>query len=82
MASSDKTEDTQDAEVRAVTEAALFEAFGGIRGMVETTVPGLVFVTIYTINHDLKTSAITALALSVVMGVARVAPSPCRTPRN
>lgn len=60
-------------EARAVTEAALFEAFGGVRGMVETTVPGLVFVAIYTVNRDLKTSAIAALALSVLMGVARLA---------
>jgi Protein of unknown function (DUF3159) len=58
---------------RAVTEAALFEAFGGIRGMVETTVPGLVFVAIYTVNRDLRSSAIAALALSVLMGVARLA---------
>lgn len=57
---------------RAVTEAALFEAFGGVRGMVETTVPGLVFVGIYTVNHDIKSSAIAALALSVVLGVSRL----------
>ena len=59
-------------ESRAVTEAALFQAFGGLRGMVETTVPGLVFVAIYTINHDIKSSGIAALALSVVLGVARL----------
>jgi hypothetical protein len=62
-----------EAEARAVTEAALFEAFGGVRGMVETTVPGLVFVAIYTVNRDLKSSAIAALALSLVLGVARLA---------
>jgi hypothetical protein len=61
------------AEARAVTEAALFEAFGGVRGMVETTVPGLVFVAIYTVNRDITSSAIAALALSVLMGVARLA---------
>ena len=61
------------AEARAVTEAALFEAFGGVRGMVETTVPGLVFVAIYTVNRDITSSAIAALALSVAMGVARLA---------
>jgi hypothetical protein len=60
-------------ESRAVTEAALFEAFGGVRGMVETTVPGLVFVAIYTVNRDIKSSAIAALALSLLMGVARLA---------
>jgi hypothetical protein len=61
-----------EADVRAVTEAALLDAFGGILGMVETTVPGLVFVVIYTVNHDIKSSALAALALSVVLGVARL----------
>ncbi|WP_443071673.1 DUF3159 domain-containing protein [Streptomyces sp. NBC_01477] len=61
-----------DAGVRAATEAALLDAFGGVLGMVETTVPGLIFVVIYTINHDIKSSALAALALSVVLGVARL----------
>ena len=52
--------DQQEADAKAVTEAALFEAFGGIRGMVETVLPGLLFVTIFTINKDLHTSAIAA----------------------
>ncbi|MFG1808449.1 DUF3159 domain-containing protein [Streptomyces sp. NPDC049040] len=59
--------------MRAATEAALLDAFGGVLGMVETTVPGLIFVVIYTINHDIKTSAFAALALSVVLGVTRLA---------
>ncbi|WP_408908739.1 DUF3159 domain-containing protein, partial [Streptomyces albidoflavus] len=63
---------TTDADARAVTEAALFEAFGGVRGMVETVLPGLLFVTIYTINADLHVSAIAALAVSLVLGVARL----------
>lgn len=80
MASIDKqTEDPRtsrgaeaDGDSRAITEAALFEAFGGIRGMVETTVPGLVFVLIYTINRDIHIAAIAALGLSVVLGIARL----------
>ncbi|MFH8617198.1 DUF3159 domain-containing protein [Streptomyces sp. NPDC017979] len=60
------------ADVRAVTEAALFDAFGGIRGMVETVLPGLLFVTIYTINKDLHASAIAALALALVLVAARL----------
>jgi hypothetical protein len=67
------TEDTQQDDARAVTEAALFEAFGGVRGMVETVVPGLLFVTIYTINKDLHMSAIAALAVSLVLVVVRLA---------
>jgi hypothetical protein len=67
------TEDTtQQDDARAVTEAALFEAFGGVRGMVETVVPGLLFVTIFTINKDLYWSAIAALAVSVLMVVVRL----------
>ncbi|MCZ4119284.1 DUF3159 domain-containing protein [Streptomyces sp. H39-S7] len=78
MASIDKqTEDPRtdkgaDDDSRAITEAALFEAFGGIRGMVETTVPGLVFVLIYTINRDIHIAAIAALSLSVLLGIARL----------
>ncbi|WP_299539825.1 DUF3159 domain-containing protein [uncultured Streptomyces sp.] len=62
----------QHAADRAVTEAALFEAFGGVRGMVETVLPGLLFVTIFTINKDLKSSAIAALAISLVLVVVRL----------
>ncbi|MFB7247404.1 DUF3159 domain-containing protein [Streptomyces populi] len=75
MTSLDKpTEDAQDAQddARAVTEAALFEAFGGVRGMVETVVPGLLFVTIFTINKDLHWSAIAALAVSLLLVVVRL----------
>ncbi|MEU3192637.1 DUF3159 domain-containing protein, partial [Streptomyces sp. NPDC006992] len=57
---------------QAVTEAALFEAFGGVRGLVETTVPGLVFIAMYTVNKDIHTAAITALVLSGVMVVFRL----------
>jgi hypothetical protein len=67
------TEDTTADDNRAVTEAALFEAFGGVRGMVETVVPGLVFVTIFTINKNLHWSAIAALAVSLVLVVVRLA---------
>lgn len=58
---------------REVTEAALFEAFGGVRGMIETVVPGLLFVAIYTVNKDLHASAIAALVVSLVMVVVRLA---------
>ncbi|MEU2434411.1 DUF3159 domain-containing protein [Streptomyces sp. NPDC007861] len=57
---------------RAVTEAALFEAFGGLRGMVETVLPGLLFVTIYTINKDLHLSAIAALGVSLLLVAVRL----------
>ncbi|MCX5424215.1 DUF3159 domain-containing protein [Streptomyces sp. NBC_00078] len=73
MTSLDKpTEDTQADDARAVTEAALFEAFGGVRGMVETVLPGLLFVTIFTINKDLHWSALAALAVSLLLVVVRL----------
>ncbi|MBB0243608.1 DUF3159 domain-containing protein [Streptomyces alkaliphilus] len=56
----------------AATKAAFFEAFGGVRGMIETTVPGLVFVLSYTLNRDLNTSAILALSITGVMFLLRL----------
>ncbi|MDJ1130820.1 DUF3159 domain-containing protein [Streptomyces iconiensis] len=66
-------EDAGDSGSQAVTEAALFEAFGGIRGLIETTVPGLVFIAWYTVNKDIHAAAITALVLAGVMAVFRLA---------
>jgi hypothetical protein len=71
-AASNASPDQQDGDARAVTEAALFEAFGGLRGMVETVLPGLVFVTIFTINKNLAASAIAALAISLLLVVVRL----------
>ncbi|MFJ9679516.1 DUF3159 domain-containing protein [Streptomyces sp. NPDC101194] len=64
--------DQQEADAKAVTEAALFEAFGGVRGMVETVLPGLLFVTIFTINKDLHISAIAALVVSLLLVAVRL----------
>ncbi|MER7035458.1 DUF3159 domain-containing protein, partial [Streptomyces albidoflavus] len=62
----------QDAEAKAVTEAALFEAFGGVRGMVETVLPGVLFVTILTFNKNLHFSEMAALAVSLLLVVVRL----------
>ncbi|MFB7009657.1 DUF3159 domain-containing protein [Streptomyces sp. NPDC056308] len=64
--------DQQEADAKAVTEAALFEAFGGVRGMVETVLPGLLFVTIFTVNKDLHISAIAALVVSLLLVAVRL----------
>ncbi|MFH8473724.1 DUF3159 domain-containing protein [Streptomyces sp. NPDC018000] len=64
--------DQQDADAQAVTEAVLFEAFGGVRGMVETVLPGLLFVTIFTVNKDLHLSAMAALAVSLLLVAVRL----------
>ncbi|CAM5542439.1 membrane protein [Streptomyces spiroverticillatus] len=62
----------QNAADKAVTEAALFDAFGGVRGMVETVLPGLLFVTIFTINKNLQISAIAAGAVSLLLVAVRL----------
>ncbi|MEQ8146796.1 DUF3159 domain-containing protein [Streptomyces sp. OP7] len=64
--------DTSADDARAVTEAALFEAFGGVRGMVETVLPGLLFVSIYTVNKNLHMSALAALGVALAMVVVRL----------
>ncbi|EFL18133.1 DUF3159 domain-containing protein [Streptomyces sp. C] len=62
-----------DDDQSAVTQAALFDAFGGIRGTVETMLPGLLFVMIYTINKDVKMSAIAAGVVAVLLVIVRLA---------
>ncbi|WP_424211385.1 DUF3159 domain-containing protein [Streptomyces sp. BI20] len=62
-----------EAEAREVTQAALFDAFGGIRGTIETMLPGLLFVMIYTINKNVQVSAIAAGALAVLLVIVRLA---------
>ncbi|MFF3249950.1 DUF3159 domain-containing protein [Actinacidiphila glaucinigra] len=57
---------------KAAADHALLEAFGGVWGMIDTTVPGLVFVLIYTINRDIHIAAIAALGLSLVLALARL----------
>ncbi|MGG8408866.1 DUF3159 domain-containing protein [Streptomyces sp. 12297] len=59
-------------DVKAVTQAALFDAFGGIRGTVETMLPGLLFVMIYTFNKDVRMSAIAAGGVAVALVAVRL----------
>ncbi|MFF5444248.1 DUF3159 domain-containing protein [Streptomyces sp. NPDC012888] len=61
-----------EADQKAVTQAALFDAFGGVRGTLETMLPGLLFVMIYTVNKDVKMSAIAAGAVAVLLVIVRL----------
>ncbi|WP_439145339.1 DUF3159 domain-containing protein [Streptantibioticus silvisoli] len=67
----ERTEE-EAAAAKAAADKALLEAFGGVWGMVDTTVPGLVFVAVFTSTRSILVSAISALALSLVLAVARV----------
>ncbi|WP_081746384.1 DUF3159 domain-containing protein, partial [Arthrobacter sp. H5] len=47
-------------------------SIGGIRGLAESILPGLVFTVIFTINRDLQVSLIAALAVAAVFTVLRL----------
>jgi hypothetical protein len=53
------------------TAASLIRAIGGIRGLVESILPGLAFLVIYTFSGELLPSVIAPLAVSVVFIVVR-----------
>lgn len=53
-------------------EFSFADAIGGVRGLVESTAPGLVFVVVYVITRDLQTTLITASALAVLAVLVRL----------
>jgi hypothetical protein len=57
----------------APTAHALLGAMGGIRGLVESILPGLMFLIVYTITKQLLPSVLAPLAVSVVFIVVRIA---------
>ncbi|MFB7618236.1 MULTISPECIES: DUF3159 domain-containing protein [unclassified Kitasatospora] len=62
-------------QAAASKEAAesVMQAFGGVRGMVDMTLPGLVFIVTYNITHQVPAAAWAALGLSALFVVARLA---------
>ncbi len=62
-------------EAAASKEAAesIIKAFGGVRGMIDMTLPGLVFILTFNITHQVSTAAWAALGLSGVFVVLRLA---------
>lgn len=56
----------------APSGTALLGAVGGIRGLVETILPGLAFLVIYTITQQLLPSVLGPVAVAVVFIVVRV----------
>lgn len=53
------------------TGAALLAAIGGVRGVIESIVPGLAFVVVFTITGHLLPSVLIPLGIAVVFVVAR-----------
>lgn len=54
------------------TAASLLAAIGGVRGLVESILPGLGFLVVYTLTKSLLPSVLIPLALSVVFVVVRL----------
>lgn len=57
---------------QAPSGAALLAAMGGVRGIVETVVPGLVFVIVFTFSQNVPLSLGASVALAVAFTVVRV----------
>lgn len=54
------------------TAGALLAAIGGVRGLVESILPGLGFLITYTITKDVVPSVLAPLAVSVIFIVVRI----------
>jgi hypothetical protein len=61
------------AEGEPISGHALLSAMGGIRGLVEAVLPGLVFLVTYTLTRDLITSLVAPILIGIVMAGLRIA---------
>src|SRR5699024_7747874 len=48
------------------------ESVGGVRGLIETVLPGVVFVVLFVITSDLMTTVIASVGVAVVAAIARL----------
>jgi hypothetical protein len=53
------------------TAASLLRAIGGVRGLVESLLPGLAFLVIYTVTKDLTPSVVAPVVVAVAFIVVR-----------
>ena len=74
------TRDETPEEAAARHEAAskeaadtVMKAFGGVRGMVDMTLPGLVFIVTFNVTHAVSAATWAALGLSGILAVVRLA---------
>lgn len=64
----------------APSGAALLAAIGGVRGIVESVLPGLLFLIVYTLTQELLPSVLIPMAIAVVFVIARVVTKSPATP--
>lgn len=55
------------------TAGALLSAIGGVRGLVESILPGLIFLVVFTITREVLPSVLAPFAIAVIFIVVRVA---------
>jgi hypothetical protein len=53
-------------------DTSLIDAFGGVRGMVDMTVPGFVFVVVFTVTKNLSVSSFSAFGVTLLLALVRV----------
>lgn len=53
-------------------DTSLIDAFGGVRGMVDMTVPGFVFVVVFTVSKGLEVSSYSAFGVTLLLALVRV----------
>lgn len=73
MSHSLKSAEQAEKPEKPEVDTSLIDAFGGVRGMVDMTVPGFVFVLLYTITKDLALSSWSAVGVTVLLAVIRLA---------
>ena len=59
--------------VEAIIRHRLSAALGGWRGSVETALPTIAFIVVWTITHEVRPSVIAAAVVAVVLAAARLA---------
>lgn len=47
----------RDEAARKEAADSIIQAFGGVRGMIDMTLPGLVFIVTYNLTHQVSTAA-------------------------
>jgi hypothetical protein len=57
----------------SLTPADLVGALGGVRGLAEAILPGLVFLVVYTFTRELVWALAASVGLAIVFTVARLA---------
>lgn len=62
----------QGLSILAADEFSFAGAIGGVRGLIESVAPGLIFVVMFVITRDLRTTLIASVAVALVAVVARL----------